>query len=93
MYKCPECALVVELKKNKAAEAMKCFQCNISFEPHLHPAGQLLAPKTLHNDGKERLSQADAIGTLLITSWWALSLFGLFLLFAFFLFLWIISIL
>ena len=67
MYTCPECALVVELRKKQAAETMKCFRCNNPFEPHLHPASILLDPATLYGQGKERLSDGDVVGTLIFT--------------------------
>jgi|GEM_PF-2403860 NAD-dependent SIR2 family protein deacetylase len=91
-YTCPECALVIELRKKQALVAMECFRCNNSFEPHLHPASILLAPATLYGQGKEQLSGDDAIGTLLISVWTVLPLLSLIGFLAFFFFiLWIFS--
>ncbi len=86
-YTCPECALVVELKTKQAEEAMKCFRCDQSFEPHLHPAAKLLDPATLHGQGKENLSTVDSLGTLMLTAWFVLPvLLFLGFLFLFFIF-------
>ena len=66
MYQCPECSLVMELSNKQAQGATACVQCGSSFEPRLHPIGNLHHPSRLSGQGKEQLSIVDLIGTYII---------------------------
>ena len=66
MYRCPECSLVMELSNKQAQGATACVQCGSSFEPQLHPIGNLHHPSRLSGQGKEQLSFIDLIATYIV---------------------------
>ena len=56
----------MELSNKQAQGATACVQCGSSFEPRLHPIGNLHHPSRLSGQGKEQLSIVDLIGTYII---------------------------